>query len=121
MSTILCAIAKHNLDTTDLEATAKEAIRRLDTLVLGRTIDNINGLITKSAGGWEYYINEGTMQDAPFPSNEEIIPNIDFNGPYCLFPNIYKECLVISTIYRYSLIYQNYQLNWFNKFKKRIV
>ena len=64
MSVQLCAIAKHNLDTTHLEAFAKEAIRRLDTLVLGRTIDNINGSITKSAGGWEYYINEGIMQDA---------------------------------------------------------
>jgi|GEM_PF-7001437 len=51
--------------------------------------------------------------------NNLAIVNVNNPTPYPII-SIYENCVSIYTIYRYSLIYQNYTLDWFNLFRKNI-
>lgn len=62
--------------------------------------------LIKEEGDWNYYIYE-----------EDAIFNVSFDSPFHIIPNLYSKIGVISTIYKYRLLYDNYNLDWFASFR----
>ena len=64
----------------------------------------------KETGEWYYQIE-----------NEEKIPySIYFEGPYNMQPRFLKNIGIISTIYRYGLLYNIYSYDWFESFRNEL-
>jgi hypothetical protein len=69
---------------------------------------NENKEIIKETGEWYYQILD----------EEEMPYNICFEGPFNYWPDLYGNIGIISTIYRYSLLYKIYSYDWFETFRK---
>lgn len=101
---------------TNSKLTGKETLKDWDRIAselyqlqLGTTsIVNEQNRIIKEYGGWTYEI-EPQQDGVPF--------NVDFGGPYHIQPNLFSNIGVIYTIYKYSLLYQNFNLEWFQSFR----
>jgi hypothetical protein len=128
MSTSLFAIANHNLNMQDMNHAAMEALARLQKLKLERAKKYEGDRLVQVQGDWVYrvdmddpYSDEILLpSQLPDYSNYKSVPYIDFYGPYCFFPEFFKECMLVSTIHKYGLIYENHSLDWFNNFRREL-
>ena len=68
---------------------------------------NAKNEIIKEHGNWGFEIEE--EEDFPF--------NVNFDGPFPILPTLYSNIGLISTIYRYDLLYKIHSLDWFESFR----
>jgi hypothetical protein len=110
MSTNLSAITNAKLNLTNVEVIANEMLTKLKELKWDTTsVYKPTGLV-KQEGDWSLYYSED--DDPHF--------NIEFCGPFDIRANLFSNITLLDTIYRYWLIYENYNLDWFAKFRKHI-
>ncbi len=111
MSTSLYAItnAKLNLDSKNEQA--KLILEKLERLNFGTTkYHNKEGDLVRKICGWKYCFDDNNGEHEA----------LELYGNYSIEPSLYPHCSLISTIYRYSLIYQNYSFEWFAQFRNEL-
>ncbi|MFZ4797118.1 MAG: hypothetical protein ACOYMA_06460 [Bacteroidia bacterium] len=64
----------------------------------------------KETGEWYYHIID----------EEEMPYHICFEGPFNFCPEFYRNIGIISTIYRYGLLYNIYYYDWFKSFRNEL-
>ena len=112
MSTILIPICNHNISFANIDEAARHILQGLQLLNFEKAFHvNAHNQILQETGEWNYEILK-EEEDAPL--------RIEFGGPFAYFPTVYEQCAEIGTIYRYSLIYKNYMLDWFQQFRRNI-
>lgn len=110
MSTLLHAITNVTLDLKQPEKTAGIILKQLKELNFDKTsYINAKGETIKENNDWTYEIED----DPEYPPL-----NIDFHGSFAIIPTLYEHGTVLFTIYKLSLIYENYRLYWFEDFRK---
>lgn len=112
MGTSLLLLTNSKLTGNETKNDWDRIISQLEQLQLGvASYLNANHEYVEETGSWEYFIElEG--KNTPF--------NVEFEGPHAIFPRLYSNIGVISTIYRFSLLYENYTLHWFNIFRTEL-
>lgn len=111
MATDLYAITNSKLTGKETPEHWNEVLEKLKGLQMD-TISTVgpNEEFIKLKGSWEYEIE--TYPDFPF--------SVSFGGPYDICPTFYSNTGVISTIYRYGLIYNSQEIYFFSSFRKKL-
>lgn len=112
MATNLYLITNSKLTGKETKKDWERILNELEQLQMNTTTySNINNEIIREEGSWDYEI-ELEEKDYPF--------NIYFNGPFDIKPNLYSNIGVIVTIYKYRLLYENYEVDWFGNFRRKL-
>ncbi|MDX2190323.1 MAG: hypothetical protein SFY32_10695, partial [Bacteroidota bacterium] len=61
----------------------------------------------KETGDWSYRIHYDKSD--PF--------NVDYEGPFHIQPQLFSDIGILSTIYKYRLLYEIYEFDWFDSFR----
>ncbi len=108
MATSLYIITNSKLTGNETESDWKSIVKKLNDLNFGTiSIVNAEGQIIKKNGNWDFEVEKD--EDTPF--------NVDFFGPFHIQPCLYKNIGIIYTIYKYRLLYEIYEYDWFSKFR----
>ncbi len=111
MSTTLYAITNTKLNLDCKNEQAKLILEKLEQLNFETTkYYDEQGDLVQEIGGWKYCFDDNNGE------HEEL----ELYGKYSIQPSLYPHCSLIHTIYRYSLIYQNYSLEWFTQFRNEL-
>lgn len=113
MSTILHILTNSKLNGNESPEFFDNIKEKLRALPLERASYWYKGKLVKEVGDWSYEIEyEDKKEETQF--------NVSFDGPYSYFPTLYTNVGVISTIYRYSQLYEVYKNGWHKSFRKDI-
>lgn len=109
MATSLSLITNSKLTGKETRKDWDRIVIELNQLQMDTTsYVNANNEIIKEYGSWCYEI-EAEDEDFPF--------NVAFSGPFHIQPNLYSNIGVIYTIYKYRLLYEIYDFDWFASFR----
>lgn len=109
MATSLYLITNSKLTGKETQNDWDRIVNELNQLNMDTTsFINAKNEIVKEYGSWSYEI-EQDEEDLPF--------NVDFCGPFHIQPNLYSNIGVIYTIYKYRLLYEIYDSDWFTSFR----
>lgn len=109
MGTSLHLITNSRLTGKETQKDWDKIVNELNQLKMDTTsYVNANNEIIKEYGHWDYEI-EVEEEDLPF--------NVDFCGPFHIQPRLYSKIGVIYTIYKYRLLYEIYDFDWFASFR----
>lgn len=114
MSVNLNIIMPNNFGFEHNELFASHLLDKIKSLNFQHSL-NYDGSIDNSS--YEFY-----LESNPTHINESIITKsieIETPTPYSFF--VTEKGISISTIYRYSIIYENYKISWFNDFRNDIL
>jgi hypothetical protein len=85
-----------------------------------RIIDNKETWL-ESKGDWEYEFptvyDDNTDSIIPDTETKEIIY---YSSPFVFSVTVYENCLELSTIYKYSFLYEDEKTDYINEFRKNI-
>lgn len=108
MGTSLILITNSKLTGKETQKDWDRIVRELEQLQMDTTsYVNAKNEIIKEQGNWSFEIEE--EEDYPF--------NVNFGGPFPILPTLYSNIGLISTIYRYDLLYKIHSLDWFESFR----
>jgi len=108
MSILLSFIINADRQGKDRPEDWERILLQLKNLKLDTTsYPTAGGKYIKETGDWHYHKETG---DGFF--------TIEFEGPFHINISLYKDSAILSTIYRYWLIYDNHLIHWFNDFRK---
>lgn len=108
MATSLLLITNSKLTGKETQKDWDRIVRELEQLQMDTTsYVNAKNEIIKEHGNWGFEIEE--EEDFPF--------NVNFDGPFPILPTLYSNIGLISTIYRYDLLYNIHSLDWFESFR----
>ena len=111
MSTSLYLITNSKLSGNETEKDWEKMVSELSQLNLQTTsYVNENNHIIEQYGDWSYRIDN--FEDDPFC--------VDFEGPFPIQPSLYSNIGIISTIYRYRLLYEFYGYDMHYEFRKEL-
>lgn len=114
MSVSLKIVMPNNYGFEHNELFASQLLDTIKNLNFQHSL-NYDGSIDNSS--YEFY-----LESNPTHINESIITKsieIETPTPYSFF--VTEKGISISTIYRYSIIYENYKISWFNDFRNDIL
>lgn len=110
MGTSLSILTNSKLTGNETIADCEVILKKLKNLKLTTTsYRNAKNETIKESGDWSYEL---------FDEHEYLPFSIEFSGPFSLTPVLYKDSCLIESIYRYSLLYQIYNLDWFKEFRQ---
>jgi hypothetical protein len=109
MATSLLLISNTKVKGKEDSKDWERMVRELDGLNMSTTsYVNAQNEVIKEYGTWRYEVQE---------EEDEIPFTVDFCGPFHIMPSLYTNICIMNTIYRYSLLYDNYAFEWFRSFR----
>lgn len=131
MATSLYLITNSKLTGSETQKDWERIVYELNKMQMTTTSYlDANYKFIKEYGSWSYEIEpeeviflsnenfEGITSEGFVYPEKKVFPfNVSFNGPFHIQSTLYSNIGVIYTIYRYSLLYQIYSLDWFESFR----
>ena len=105
MGTALYAITNSKLTGDETKIHWDNILKQLQQSDLShsRHLDIENGQYVEDNDEWEYYLDEKT-DESPF--------QVYYSTPHTIAPYFFKKIGIISTIYRYSMLYRFAEFGW---------
>ena len=113
MSTSLYILTNAKFDLTENQEYFDNIQKKLQAIPLVRASYYRKGKFVTEDGDWNYEIQQEDDEGLDYFS-------IWFNGPYAYSPILFPNICYISTIYRYSTLYQVKEHDWLDSFRKDI-